>query len=500
MGKGKRKKNFKKDGITFRLVHRDKDPNSHQRFWWEPENVRSDEDYEKMLGFVGKQNLDLLPEEWRPEDYEEPEHDLNIQNICGDLLGDGKYDQFVVEEISDEEEDLEDKIQIEENVDAPKEIVRGDGSTLFIEPGYENHDSIFAHDKLTAREMDYVLNKITNEGVQKLAEDDDELKEIMEALENPEEFEEANEEWLLGFDEDEDDQGFWGGNEQAETWIPPPAEFTPEFGNIIAPPIVSDKPVENPESEIPKLSEPEENQASNYDILAEEEDIDEAHFDKMLEEFDDEKIGELDDEEVDAEGGMEVNAYAWMYDDFIEKKSKDWGKPPETAVQDVIRSYVENYVEETEEETKIEIDKLSFRPERDRWDCESVITTYSNLENHPRTLKLRKVTTKKQMIEIRRGMAVIPESPDDEDAGVVYDEEEEKESEEGQVSLVEVSHKRDRNESREAKKRRKQLVKEQRRLARQQKKALKSAFKDARKKHKKQDTALKMSHNTATKI
>ena len=45
---------------------------------------------------MGKKNLDLLSEDWRPEDYEEPVHEvtstegLNLQKLCGDLLGDGE--------------------------------------------------------------------------------------------------------------------------------------------------------------------------------------------------------------------------------------------------------------------------------------------------------------------------------------------------------------------------------------------------------------------------
>merc|ERR1740123_2836122 len=412
---------------------------------------------------MGKKNLDLLSEDWRPEDYEEPVHEitstegLNLQKLCGDLLGDGEYDQFVVEEVSDADDDIadleSDKIIIEKNVKAPKKNASDD--LVFIEPGYENHVSIFSDDKLTAREMDYVLNKISTEGVQKHDKGNDELKEILAALENPEEFEEANEDWLLGFDEEEDD-GFWG-----------PAPTQTQTMQIPQPPmpvVIPEKPQTAPaeskpaEPEIDTKKEAiEENQAVNYEI---DDDIDDAAFEKMLAEF--------DDDDVDGEVGIPASTYSHLYDDFIEKRKKDWGIKPGIAIKDHVTKYVANYKEETEEETKIEIDRLTWRPERNRWDCESVISTYSNLENHPRSLKLKKIKTSNK-IELRKGRPVFEK--EEVNLGIIFEDDQKEESdEEDDITMVQLPNKREKNETKE------------------------------KKKQDKINVALKISHNTSTSI
>jgi len=487
------------------LVPRDKDPNSVHRHWWEPANISSEEEYNAMLGFMGKKNLDLLSEDWRPEDYEEPVHEitsaegLNLQKLCGDLLGDGEYDQFVVEEVSDADDDddidnLEsDKIIIEKNVKAPKKNASDD--LVFIEPGYENHVSIFSDDKLTAREMDYVLNKISTEGVQKHKKESEELKEVLAALENPEEFEDANEDWLLGFDEEEDD-GFWGAAPIMQTQ-------TMQIPQPPMPVIIPEKPQRAPVESKP--AEPEidtkkediaENQAVNYEI---EDEMDAEAFEKMLADFDDDKIGELDDDDVDGEVGIPASTYSHLYDDFIEKRKKDWSVKPGIAIKDHVTKYVANYKEETEEETKIEIDRLTWRPERNRWDCESVISTYSNLENHPRSLKMKKIQTSNK-IQLRKGRPVYEK--EEVNLGIIFEDEqkEEESDEEENITMVQLPNKREKNETKEEKKRRKRLVKQQRRIARQQKKALKKMFKEEKKKQEKINVALKTSHNTSTSI
>merc|ERR1719245_2718794 len=71
----------------------------------------------------------------------------------------------------------------------------------------------------------------------------------------------------------------------------------------------------------------EENQAVNYEIDGED-DLDDAAFEQMLQEFDDDKIGELGDDEVDAESGVPASTYTHLCDDFIEKRKKDWGVKP----------------------------------------------------------------------------------------------------------------------------------------------------------------------------
>jgi len=112
-----------------------------------------------------------------------------------------------------------------------------------------------------------------------------------------------------------------------------------------------------------------------------------------------------------------------------------------------------------------------------QWDCETILSTYSNIYNHPHQIKLpAKVRVDK------KGMAVIDgedERGDDErgeDEG--YEEED---AEEG----VTISNLRTKGETKEEKRLRKQAVKENARVRRQVKKATKEIYKDESLKEKK---------------
>ena len=107
-----------------------------------------------------------------------------------------------------------------------------------------------------------------------------------------------------------------------------------------------------------------------------------------------------------------------------------------------------------------------------QWDCETILSTYSNIYNHPHQIKLpAKVRVDK------KGMAVIEgEGERGEDEG--YEEED---AEEG----VTISNLRTKGETKEEKRLRKQAVKENARVRRQVKKATKEIYKDESLKEKK---------------
>merc|ERR1711884_230360 len=140
--------------------------------------------------------------------------------------------------------------------------------------------SIFAYDNLTAVEQDRVLEKLSKP-LQKL-EQGEELDEIMEALNNPDAFEEANEDWLLGFDAEEEEDYFWGP--------PEPVQQQEQKEDIEDD--LEDKPV----NLVAQSDQQEENQAHNYEINQTQEKDEE--FEMMMKDFGDDKIGELDDEDV----------------------------------------------------------------------------------------------------------------------------------------------------------------------------------------------------------
>jgi protein LTV1 len=138
----------------------------------------------------------------------------------------------------------------------------------------------------------------------------------------------------------------------------------------------------------------------------------------------------------------------------------------------------------------------------DTWDCETVLTTYSNLENHPRVIRARasrpvpKITLDPktglptlngdhQAPESRKGRHYLQSVAEDED------------SREPSVAKQTISRPRD--ESKEDKKARKQAVKAQRQVRRVEKKATQEQF-SAEMKHQTQGLANKAQSSRTRKL
>ncbi|EGG08785.1 uncharacterized protein MELLADRAFT_84321 [Melampsora larici-populina 98AG31] len=149
-----------------------------------------------------------------------------------------------------------------------------------------------------------------------------------------------------------------------------------------------------------------------------------------------------------------------------------------------------------------ETEVLEFETIEDRhnkWDCESILSTYSNVENHPRVIRIRdtldhvkkqtEVATKVEIDrltgfpvvngQIVRGTINTQETKDDE-------EEDSDDDSDAETSVpIRETIKRDRNEDKESKKLRKAEVKMERAARRQEKKNTKVSFVDERNKQQK---------------
>ncbi|EPQ60146.1 LTV-domain-containing protein [Gloeophyllum trabeum ATCC 11539] len=113
----------------------------------------------------------------------------------------------------------------------------------------------------------------------------------------------------------------------------------------------------------------------------------------------------------------------------------------------------------------------------DKWDCETILSTYSNLENHPRMISARTKSVPKIRLDPRTGLPSVQEKPErkakppkeevDDDSDLTENE---------RIGPVRVTVVRTRNESKEEKKARKQAVKAERRTRRAEKKSTKEEF------------------------
>jgi len=116
---------------------------------------------------------------------------------------------------------------------------------------------------------------------------------------------------------------------------------------------------------------------------------------------------------------------------------------------------------------------------KDRWDCETILTTYSNLENHPRLIRARdNKPVPKITLDPRTGLPVVLDQanvkPPKGRRPPVHSISEEEDEEDNQPVRETVTRPRD--ESKEDKKARKQAVKAERQARRVDKKATKEQF------------------------
>ncbi|KAJ7086592.1 Low temperature viability protein-domain-containing protein [Mycena crocata] len=122
---------------------------------------------------------------------------------------------------------------------------------------------------------------------------------------------------------------------------------------------------------------------------------------------------------------------------------------------------------------------------KDRWDCETILTTYSNLENHPRLIRGRDNDVKKKPVpkihlDPRTGLPAIvtadAKPPPKSKGRVSFASDSDSNSSDDDDRPRMETVKRDRNESKEDKKARKAAVKEERQARRADKKATKELF------------------------
>lgn len=231
-------------------------------------------------------------------------------------------------------------------------------------------------------------------------------------------------------------------------------------------------------------------------------------FDMLLqEEYDScEDIGELDPEDPAVRGAVEdIDTYKAEIEEFATRMERNYGQP-KTAMDDLQLKEAHAYLAKAEEadehsdddikEINRKIDEMYPRGEKkNTWDCESILTTTTNTENHPTIIKVPRKGQKQIRLTAKHGLpadylqkreVAIPEGKEGE-------EEDEEEEEEEPANLGE---RRDKEESKAEKKARKEAIKAARREARQSKKSLKSQYSHEYNKQVKQ-TIQQKAHNAA---
>lgn len=118
-------------------------------------------------------------------------------------------------------------------------------------------------------------------------------------------------------------------------------------------------------------------------------------FEKMFEEYDENEIGALDTEEI--EGYMPENSDILLqYAEEFEREQKKEFLDKEKMTEKVMEC-----VELLGDEEEFEYVQVKEKP---KWDCETILSTYSNLYNHPKLIKEPPKKTNKIKIDKRTGI------------------------------------------------------------------------------------------------
>ncbi|XP_058237148.1 protein LTV1 homolog isoform X2 [Hemibagrus wyckioides] len=205
-------------------------------------------------------------------------------------------------------------------------------------------------------------------------------------------------------------------------------------------------------------------------------------FEKFYEQFDDDEIGALDNAELEGFIDPSSTRLEEIIHDYFKEKEKEVQKPEQLGPPEL-----PCLKEEEEEEEEQEMETLVIEePPEEKWDCETIISTYSNLYNRP---KLIEDPPKQKQIRVssKTGIPldVLPRRGPT--ARQVERMERINDSDLPRVS----TQPRCREESKEDRKLRKQAIKEERKERRVEKKANKVAFKQEKQKQEKQMVSLR---------
>uniref|UniRef100_UPI00398E5347 protein LTV1 homolog n=1 Tax=Pristiophorus japonicus TaxID=55135 RepID=UPI00398E5347 len=104
-------------------------------------------------------------------------------------------------------------------------------------------------------------------------------------------------------------------------------------------------------------------------------------FEKLYEEYDDDEIGALDHHELEGIIQVDSTRLGEVIADYHTQKARDCQMPDDLGPRGEVL-----LKEEEEGEETVEMETLVIEEPTEQWDCESILSTYSNLYNHPKLI------------------------------------------------------------------------------------------------------------------
>ncbi|XP_061840325.2 protein LTV1 homolog [Nerophis lumbriciformis] len=198
-------------------------------------------------------------------------------------------------------------------------------------------------------------------------------------------------------------------------------------------------------------------------------------FEQMYQQYDDDEIGALDNAELEGFIQPDSARLEEVLKDYFVQKAKDYLRPDDLGPKEL------PVLQEEGEDEEEEMETLVISAPEDKWDCETIISTYSNIYNRPKVIQLPP-KVKPIRVSARTGVPldVLPaREPSAKQA--------ERMSRINDSDLPRVSTQpRLKDESTDERKARKQAIKEERKERRVEKKANQMAFKEEKVRQEKQ--------------
>ncbi|XP_076655731.1 LTV1 ribosome biogenesis factor [Halictus rubicundus] len=214
-------------------------------------------------------------------------------------------------------------------------------------------------------------------------------------------------------------------------------------------------------------------------------------FEKMYAAYDENEIGALDCEEIEGHVAPDSDLLLQCASEFEQQQHEDTENVAK-LMKDKMR-ILENEYSNSEDEDNLE-DLVVAARQKNKWDCESIISTYSNIYNHPKLISEPKV--EKIKVHPRTG---IPKNILDVSSGKLtaktlaqFDHQNEIGNATGPQSVAETMRStlsmlsiRPKDETTEERRERKKALKEYRKERRIERKANTEAFKEEKKRQEK---------------
>lgn len=190
-------------------------------------------------------------------------------------------------------------------------------------------------------------------------------------------------------------------------------------------------------------------------------------FEKFYEQYDDDEIGALDNAELEGSIQVDSNRLQEVLNDYYKEKAENCVK------LNTLKPFEDQDLPaaELDESENEEMITVVLEEPNEKWDCESICSTYSNLYNHPQLIKYEP-KPKQIHLSSKTGIPlnVLPKK------GLTAKQVERMQMINGSDLPKVSTQPRCKNESKEEKRARKQAIKEERKERRVEKKANRVAF------------------------